>query len=84
MATYIVNFYKNEKSEEQGPEISVTWQTEDILEIVRDCEKIIVWKNYYRAVVNSSVCPKYVLKIISNYYYRQEPRPDDSIESQFL
>lgn len=71
MDSYKVYFYRSEPFEGQEPDIEVTWKAEDLKEIIRDCQSVIVWKNFHRAHVMSSVCPKYLLKVVQNYYYRQ-------------
>lgn len=71
METYKVYFYRCEWFENQEPDIMVTWKAENIQEIIQDCQSVIVWKNFQRAHIMSSVCPKYILKVVQNYYYRQ-------------
>lgn len=71
MDSYKVRFYRSKPFEGQEPDIVVTWKAEELMEIVRDCESVIVWKNFHRARIMSSVCPEYCLKEVTNYYYRQ-------------
>lgn len=71
MEYYKVYFYRSEPYKGQEPDISVTWKAENILEIIRDCQSVIVWKNFHRAHIMSSVCPKYLLHVVQNFYYRQ-------------
>lgn len=71
MDSYKVYFYRSEPFEWQEPDIEVTWKAEDLKEIIRDCQSVIVWKNFNRAHIMSSVCSKYCLKVVQNYYYRQ-------------
>lgn len=71
MYCYKVYFYRCEWFEGQEPDIEVTWKAENLEEIIRDCQSVIVWKNFNRAHVMSSVCSNYCLKVVQNYYYRQ-------------